>query len=234
MRYVATAVGGEDDPEWLARIEAHQRRRPQSWTTEETGADPARLTALLAEAKPDETLLVDDLGGWVAALLDPARQPNDDVADVAALADGGARLRGPGGAGQPRGGPVAGADDAGRAGRSPTRSAPPTRRWPTPATGWSLVVAGQPVWLKTADAEPPHRSPTSGPTPMPAATAGPGGRGRPPTPDAGRAAAASRPRGAERAGAPRRRRRRRAEPVTAAAAAATPTAGRPRSAGADA
>ncbi|WP_433302449.1 bifunctional adenosylcobinamide kinase/adenosylcobinamide-phosphate guanylyltransferase [Actinoplanes sp. CA-030573] len=86
VRYVATAVGGEGDPEWLARIEAHQRRRPQSWSTEETGADPARLAALLTEAKPDDTLLVDDLGGWVTALLDPARQPNDDEADVAALA----------------------------------------------------------------------------------------------------------------------------------------------------
>lgn len=87
VRYVATAAGGEDDPEWRGRIEAHQRRRPQSWTTEETGADPGRLAALLAEAKPDETLLVDDLGGWVATLLDPANQPNDDVATVAALAE---------------------------------------------------------------------------------------------------------------------------------------------------
>jgi len=86
VRYVATAAGGENDPEWLARIEAHQRRRPQSWSTEETGSDPARLTALLTEAKPDDTLLVDDLGGWVTALLGPARQPNDDEADVAALA----------------------------------------------------------------------------------------------------------------------------------------------------
>jgi nicotinate-nucleotide--dimethylbenzimidazole phosphoribosyltransferase len=86
VRYVATAAGGEDDPEWLARIEAHQRRRPQSWTTEETGADPARLTTLLQEAGPSETVLVDDLGGWVAAVLNPARQPNDDEADVAALA----------------------------------------------------------------------------------------------------------------------------------------------------
>jgi nicotinate-nucleotide--dimethylbenzimidazole phosphoribosyltransferase len=86
VRYVATAVGGEDDPEWLSRIEAHQRRRPQAWSTEEAGADPARLTALLSEAKPDDTLLVDDLGGWVASVLDPARQPNDDEADVAALA----------------------------------------------------------------------------------------------------------------------------------------------------
>ncbi|GIE96758.1 bifunctional adenosylcobinamide kinase/adenosylcobinamide-phosphate guanylyltransferase [Paractinoplanes rishiriensis] len=86
VRYVATAVGGEDDPEWLDRIEAHQRRRPQTWSTEETGADPTRLAALLTEAKPDDTLLVDDLGGWVTGLLDPARQPNDDQADVAALA----------------------------------------------------------------------------------------------------------------------------------------------------
>ncbi|AEV82520.1 cobalamin biosynthesis protein [Actinoplanes sp. SE50] len=87
VRYVATAVGGEDDPEWLARIEEHQRRRPQSWSTEETGADPARLTELLTSAPAGDTLLVDDLGGWVAAVLDPARQPNDDEADVAALAD---------------------------------------------------------------------------------------------------------------------------------------------------
>jgi nicotinate-nucleotide--dimethylbenzimidazole phosphoribosyltransferase len=87
VRYVATAAGAEDDTEWIARIEAHQRRRPQSWSTEETGADPARLALLLGEAKPDDTLLVDDLGGWVAALLDPARQPHDDEATVAALAD---------------------------------------------------------------------------------------------------------------------------------------------------
>ncbi|ROP29327.1 adenosylcobinamide kinase /adenosylcobinamide-phosphate guanylyltransferase [Couchioplanes caeruleus] len=87
VRYVATAAGGEDDPEWRGRIEAHQRRRPQSWSTEETGADPARLAEVLADAKPGETLLVDDLGGWVATLLDPAWQPNDDVATVVALAE---------------------------------------------------------------------------------------------------------------------------------------------------
>jgi adenosyl cobinamide kinase/adenosyl cobinamide phosphate guanylyltransferase/NaMN:DMB phosphoribosyltransferase len=87
VHYVATAAGAEDDPEWIARIEAHQRRRPQSWSTEETGADPARLAAVLADAKPDDTVLVDDLGGWVTALLDPARQPNDDEATVTELAE---------------------------------------------------------------------------------------------------------------------------------------------------
>ena len=86
VRYVATVVGGEDDPEWMNRIEEHQRRRPQSWSTEDVGADPARLAAVLAEAKPDDTLLIDDLGGWVTTLLDPANQPQDDVAMVDRLA----------------------------------------------------------------------------------------------------------------------------------------------------
>jgi len=86
VRYVATAAGAEDDPEWMNRIEAHQRRRPQTWSTEETGSDPGRLAAVLAEAKPDDTLLIDDLGGWVTTLLDPANQPQDDVELVAALA----------------------------------------------------------------------------------------------------------------------------------------------------
>src|SRR2546429_2186835 len=69
VRYVATAVPGGDDPEWAARIEAHRQRRPAPWVTEEVGADPGRLAGLLAEAKPDQTVLVDDLGGWMAALL---------------------------------------------------------------------------------------------------------------------------------------------------------------------
>ncbi|HEY7272478.1 MAG TPA: bifunctional adenosylcobinamide kinase/adenosylcobinamide-phosphate guanylyltransferase, partial [Actinoplanes sp.] len=87
VRYVATSAGGADDQEWLDRIEAHQRRRPQSWSTEEAAGDPGRLAVVLSEAKPDDTLLVDDLGGWVTTLLDPAHQPNDDLATVAALAD---------------------------------------------------------------------------------------------------------------------------------------------------
>ena len=87
VRYVATSADRGDDQEWLDRIEAHQRRRPQSWSTEEVGGGPDRLAAVLAEAKPDDTLVIDDLGGWVATLLDPAHQPNDDVATVDALAD---------------------------------------------------------------------------------------------------------------------------------------------------
>ncbi|MEU4241077.1 bifunctional adenosylcobinamide kinase/adenosylcobinamide-phosphate guanylyltransferase [Actinoplanes sp. NPDC026619] len=148
--YVATAVGGEDDPEWRGRIEAHQRRRPQSWSTEETGADPGRLATLLADAKPDDTLLVDDLGGWVAALLDPARQPNDDEADVAALA---AAVR------SCAGRVVFVSPEVGLT----LVAATPVGRAFTDALGTTnqalaescdrvaLVVAGRPVWLKGAD-----------------------------------------------------------------------------------
>src|SRR5437879_2878283 len=70
VRYVATAAAGDDDPEWAARLAAHRERRPATWQTEEVGADPGRLAGLLAETKPDQTVLVDDLGGWMTALLD--------------------------------------------------------------------------------------------------------------------------------------------------------------------
>ncbi|MFB9236190.1 bifunctional adenosylcobinamide kinase/adenosylcobinamide-phosphate guanylyltransferase [Plantactinospora siamensis] len=87
VRYLATAAdAGPDDPEWTARIAAHRGRRPQAWETEEAAADPARLIQLLTEARPGETLLVDDLGGWVTVLLDPAHQPADDVATIEELA----------------------------------------------------------------------------------------------------------------------------------------------------
>ncbi|TBL27250.1 bifunctional adenosylcobinamide kinase/adenosylcobinamide-phosphate guanylyltransferase, partial [Verrucosispora sp. SN26_14.1] len=87
VRYVATAAGGgDDDAEWAARIAAHRERRPETWSTEETADDPRRLADVIAHARPDETLLVDDLGGWVTVLLDPAHQPADDTVTVAELA----------------------------------------------------------------------------------------------------------------------------------------------------
>jgi nicotinate-nucleotide--dimethylbenzimidazole phosphoribosyltransferase len=68
VRYVATsALPGAGDPEWAARIAVHRERRPAGWATEEVGADPGRLVALLAEVGPEEAVLVDDLGGWVVA-----------------------------------------------------------------------------------------------------------------------------------------------------------------------
>ncbi|PMR57830.1 bifunctional adenosylcobinamide kinase/adenosylcobinamide-phosphate guanylyltransferase [Verrucosispora sp. ts21] len=81
VRYVATAAG-DDDAEWAARLAAHRDRRPAGWSTEETASDPRRLADVISTARPDETLLVDDLGGWVTVLLDPAHQPADDTVTI--------------------------------------------------------------------------------------------------------------------------------------------------------
>ncbi|MEV4657710.1 bifunctional adenosylcobinamide kinase/adenosylcobinamide-phosphate guanylyltransferase [Micromonospora sp. NPDC049301] len=88
VRYLATAPEGDpEDTEWATRLAAHRVRRPGSWSTEETAGDPRRLADVLASAQPNETLLVDDLGGWVTVLLDPDHQPADDVATIAELAE---------------------------------------------------------------------------------------------------------------------------------------------------
>lgn len=64
--YVAagSTVLEEPDPDWAARIRAHQERRPAHWHTVET-RDLA--TALRAAGCP---VLVDCLGTWLTALLD--------------------------------------------------------------------------------------------------------------------------------------------------------------------
>lgn len=88
VRYVATAPEGDpEDTEWATRLAAHRARRPGSWTTEETTEDPRRLADVLESAAPNEMVLVDDLGGWVTVLLDPDHQPADDVATIAELAE---------------------------------------------------------------------------------------------------------------------------------------------------
>jgi len=81
VRYVATGTTNGSDPEWAARIAAHQERRPGSWVTEEVGPDPAQLVELIAGAGPEETLLVDDLGGWVTGRL-PESGPPDALAEA--------------------------------------------------------------------------------------------------------------------------------------------------------
>ncbi|WP_326552673.1 bifunctional adenosylcobinamide kinase/adenosylcobinamide-phosphate guanylyltransferase [Micromonospora sp. NBC_01813] len=86
VRYVATGATDPADAEWLARIEAHRQRRPHGWHTDEVTGHPAKLIEVLSSAQPEETLLVDDLGGWVSALLDPTHQPADDRATIAELA----------------------------------------------------------------------------------------------------------------------------------------------------
>ena len=77
VTYVAPGpTAAEDpDPDWVARISAHQLRRPAGWTTLETHD----LAAGLAAAGP---VLVDCLGTWLTATLDEAAAwelPSDRV-----------------------------------------------------------------------------------------------------------------------------------------------------------
>ena len=71
VTYLATAAISDDD--FIARVAAHQSRRPSDWKTVEAGRD---LVAALEHA--NGTVLVDSLGTWVAA-------HDDFVVDTEAL-----------------------------------------------------------------------------------------------------------------------------------------------------
>jgi nicotinate-nucleotide--dimethylbenzimidazole phosphoribosyltransferase len=152
VRYVATGTSNGDDPEWAARIEAHRERRPGSWVTEEVGPDPAQLVELIAAAGPDETLLVDDLGGWVTGRLPEAGPP-----DALAEAVRGCRAR-----------LVVVSPEVGlslvpttKLGRAFADALGEANRAVAEASdAVALVVAGQPSWLKLDDA-------TARPVPLP-------------------------------------------------------------------
>ncbi|MEN3307929.1 MAG: nicotinate-nucleotide--dimethylbenzimidazole phosphoribosyltransferase [Micromonosporaceae bacterium] len=168
VRYVATGPAPDpaQDPEWAQRVAAHLDRRPAGWTAEETAGDPGRLVALLAEAKPEETVLVDDLGGWLTAVLadtgwsaGPARGP------VAALVDAVrgcvARLV----VVSPEVGlSVVPGTDSGQAFADAMGAA--NRALAGVVAGVVLVVAGQPVWLKRAAVTAAAARPAPAPAPV--------------------------------------------------------------------
>ncbi len=66
VTYIATAPTYPEDPEWVSRIELHQNRRPDHWTTIET----SHLTEALADVNTDEHVLVDCLTLWLTATID--------------------------------------------------------------------------------------------------------------------------------------------------------------------
>jgi nicotinate-nucleotide--dimethylbenzimidazole phosphoribosyltransferase len=152
VRYVATGPAPDpaQDPDWERRVAAHRERRPAGWTSEETGTDPGRLVALLAEAKPEETVLVDDLGGWLTAVLGETGWSAEATrGPVAALTDAVrecvARLV----VVSPEVGlSVIPATDSGRAFADAVGAA--NRAIADVVDGVVLVVAGQPSWLKRA------------------------------------------------------------------------------------
>lgn len=63
--YLATGNTAEDDPDWERRIAAHRHRRLPWWHTVETADVAAHF-----RANPATPVLVDDLGGWLTAVLD--------------------------------------------------------------------------------------------------------------------------------------------------------------------
>lgn len=65
VRYLATGSVADTDPAWLRRIARHRDRRPQHWSTVET--DDLTTQLLHTPAMPT---LVDDVGGWLTAVLD--------------------------------------------------------------------------------------------------------------------------------------------------------------------
>ncbi len=171
VRYVATAPEGDpEDTEWATRLAAHRARRPGSWTTEETTEDPRRLADVLESAEPNELLLVDDLGGWVTVLLDPDHQPADDVATIAELAEA------------IRGCAARVVLVSPEVGLSLVPTTPLGRAF-TDALGAAnravadacdavvLVVAGQPVWLKSVASATESPAPTTVTAPTAAANA---------------------------------------------------------------
>jgi len=87
VRYVATARRDGADDAWTARIDRHRARRPAGWTTVEVGAEPSQLLNQLVAAGPGDTLLVDDLGGWVAAQMADVTEVTPDDYGAGRLAD---------------------------------------------------------------------------------------------------------------------------------------------------
>lgn len=65
VRYVATGPAADSDPGWALRVAQHRDRRPPAWRTVETHD----VTAALID-DPGTPTLVDDLGGWLTAVLD--------------------------------------------------------------------------------------------------------------------------------------------------------------------
>lgn len=65
VTYVAAAGAARgDDPDWLARVAAHQARRPRWWRTVETTDIAGVLRANTG------AVLIDSIGTWLAAVLD--------------------------------------------------------------------------------------------------------------------------------------------------------------------
>ncbi|HET8680697.1 MAG TPA: bifunctional adenosylcobinamide kinase/adenosylcobinamide-phosphate guanylyltransferase [Micromonosporaceae bacterium] len=148
VRYVATGRSVTGDTGTTGGA-GDRHGRPESWSTEELSGHPDRLAAVVAEAKADEAVLVDDLGGWVAALLEA--EVGDDTegtaSAIAALAEAARTSAGRVVLVSPEVGlSVVPATHAGRLFADILGTA--NRVLADACAAVVLVVAGQPVWLK--------------------------------------------------------------------------------------
>mgnify|MGYP001161622395 FL=1 len=66
VTYIATSAERPDDDAWQRRIALHRERRPEHWHLLEPGAD---LIASIASLPPDQAVLIDALGAFVAIHL---------------------------------------------------------------------------------------------------------------------------------------------------------------------
>ncbi len=64
VRYLATSPTLGDDPDWADRVQQHRSRRPSHWSTLDTVDVAPQLRA------EQTATLVDDMGGWLTAVLD--------------------------------------------------------------------------------------------------------------------------------------------------------------------
>jgi adenosylcobinamide kinase/adenosylcobinamide-phosphate guanylyltransferase len=82
VTYVATIIPDEQDANLMQRIEAHRRRRPESWTTLEAERGlPEQLRAVVG------TVLLDSLGPWIAG-HDPSAAELESLIDALRTRDG--------------------------------------------------------------------------------------------------------------------------------------------------
>jgi adenosylcobinamide kinase / adenosylcobinamide-phosphate guanylyltransferase len=65
VRYLATGPDPATDAEWSARVDAHRRRRPATWSTVETSDIATELRSGGGTA-----IVVDDVGAWLTAAMD--------------------------------------------------------------------------------------------------------------------------------------------------------------------
>ena len=87
VTYVAPGRPADDtDPEWAARVRAHQERRPAGWTTLETGDVAGAISGATGP------VLVDCLGVWLARVLDDCDGWTDPEVGAEVLARAGEGL----------------------------------------------------------------------------------------------------------------------------------------------